>query len=642
MGFQHAICNGIAFLQGQTPVEVHEMMTEALQRRFTAANTRWKIDRDGFSFDTDEFACRPTLIMHATRDVTLKCPTETVRIHTERGVIILDGLKMLTGDAMPSVVSLIPGGNMDARVTIPLRYAIREADVQLLSDVPTALRIKLDAFQTRENQASCIVVLSAKGTFILRRESGMLVSDVLLTMNHHMEVRCMSLVGLLGQSHDPDMLCPNVVIARDYISASDNLQVLDFIRIQVTDGEVSFHAAHQALQLVTELFQKTAIDEVLEALGWFMVVDADAFVARDVTQLRIIRKPARIALVHDDLVYFLAVQLFLTRIRNWADIGHNPTIHCRLKLWNTWIWDGFIDANVTLDHFNRVWEMITGWFGISKPWRYVVNNRTLNPSWPLQGFVTQEQYGGDELKIYLLLGTHGGGPPQSFDLRSASQVRTSDNADTMGHMSDFEARSFEGAMRFMVQKFVEDMDRTIYVDILSLLELETTFLDGLLTLRGRYEMLRNFLDVVIKSGLERCLAFCGWLIVCHFSCVFEPIEAQVLFIRKPSTPAVSIDFLRAFLHSALVVLGLPKPVDDAHDAIKTKLKLWGTTIYHAKMPRDMPIQDILDLWDQAGTVTGYEKVIRLVSHTGSTANPDLHCVTTRDVDHMMRPLPPCP
>lgn len=197
-------------------------------------------------------------------------------------------------------------------------------------------------------------------------------------------------------------------------------------------------------------------------------------------------------------------------------------------------------------------------------------------------------------------------------------------------------------MRFMVQKFVGDMGRTIYVDILSLLELETTFLDGLLTLRGRYEMLRNLLDVVIKSGLERCLAFCGWLIVCHFSRVFEPIEAQVLFIRKPSTPAVSIDFLRAFLHSALVVLGLPKPVDDAHDPIKTKLKLWRTTIYHAKMPRDMPIQDILDLWDQAGTITGYEKVIRLVSHTGSTANPDLHCVTTRGVDHMMRPLPPCP
>ena len=182
--------------------------------------------------------------------------------------------------------------------------------------------------------------------------------------------------------------------------------------------------------------------------------------------------------------------------------------------------------------------------------------------------------------------------------------------------------SFEGAMRFAVQKFVEDMDRTIYTDISSFLELEVTFLDGLLTLKGPYDMLRSFLDIVIKSGLERCFAFCGWLVVCHFSCVFDPIEAQVLFIRKPSTPAVSIDFLRALLHSALVVLGLPKPVDDSHDAIKTKLKLWGATIYHAKLPRSMPIQDILDVWDQAGTITGYEKIMRLVSHTGSTANPD--------------------
>ena len=617
-----AICNGIAFLQGQTPVEVHEMIVEALQKRFTATNIKWKVDRDGFSFDLDEFACRPTLIMHAIRDVTLKCPTEMIRIHTERGVIVLDGLKMLTGDAMPSVVSLIPGGNMDARVSLPLRYTIREADVQLFSEVPTALRIKLDAFQTHENQASCIVVLSAKGTFILRRESGMLISDVLLTMNHHMEVRCTYLVGILGQVHDTDMLCPNVVIARDYLSSSDDLRILDFVRIQAIDDEVSFHGAHQTLQHVTEFFQKTALDEVLEALGWILVVDADAFVAQDVQRLRILRKSASIALVHDDLVYFLAVQLFLTRIRNWSDIGHNPTIFCRLKLWNTWIWEGLIDANVTLDHFNRVWEMITGWFCISKPWRYVVNNRTVNPSWPLHGFVTQDQSGAGELKIYLLLGMHGGGPSEPVDLRSLSQVRASEHADTMGHMADFEARSFEGAMRFAVQKFVEDMDRTIYADISSFLELEVTFLDGLLTLKGPYDMLRNFLDIAIKSGLERCFAFCGWLVVCHFSSVFDPIEAQVLFIRKPSAPAVSIDFLRALLHSALVVLGLPKPVDDSHDAIKTKLKLWGATIYHAKLPRSMPIQDFLDVWDQAGTITGYEKIMRLVSHTGSTANPD--------------------
>ena len=617
-----AICNGLAFLQGLTPVEVHDMMTEALQRRFTATNIRWKFDRDGFTFDIDDFACQPTLTMHMTRDVTLKCPTESIRFHTERGVIILEGLRMLTGDAMPSVISLIPGGNMDARVTVPLRYVVRDGDVQLFSDVPTALRIRLDAFQTSENQASCIVVLCASGTYVLRRESGMLVSDALLTMNHHMEVRCSSLEGLLGQAHDADMVCPNVVIARDFLSSPDDLRVLDFVRIQVNDDEVSFHAAHEALHQVVVLFQKVAIDEILEALGWFMVVDADAFAAKDVKVLRIIRKPSRIALVHDDLVYFLALQLFLVRIRNWADIGQNPTIHCRIKLWNTCIWSGFIDANVTLEHFDRVWEMITGWFGITKPWRYVVNNRTINPSWPLHGFVTQDDQGAQELKIFLLLGRHGGGPSDQCALRSASQVRAMDNADTMGHMSDFEARSFEGAMRFIVQKFVEDMDRTIYVDVSALLELEMTFMDGLLTLKGPYELLRTFIDIVIRSGLERCLAFCGWLVVCHFSCVFEPVEAQVLFIRKPIAPAVSIDFMRAFLHSAFVILGLPKPVDDALHAVKTKIKLWGATVYHALMPRDMPIQDLLDVWDQTGTITGYEKIMRLVSHTGATANPD--------------------
>jgi hypothetical protein len=70
---------------------------------------------------------------------------------------------------------------------------------------------------------------------------------------------------------------------------------------------------------------------------------------------------------------------------------------------------------------------------------------------------------------------------------------------------------------------------------------------------------------------------------------------------------------------------MPRLKAEAHDAIKTKVKLWGVSIFQDLLPRNLlnlPIQDILDIWDQVATITNSEKVMRLASHTGSSANPD--------------------
>lgn len=109
---------------------------------------------------------------------------------------------------------------------------------------------------------------------------------------------------------------------------------------------------------------------------------------------------------------------------------------------------------------------------------------------------------------------------------------------------------------------------------------------------------------------------------CHFTSVFDPVVAEIVFFRKPSTPAVSIDFEQAFIQCALVTLAMPCLRTEAQDAIKTRLKLWGVSIFHDRLPRNLPVQDILDIWDQVATITNHEKVMRLASHTGSTANPD--------------------
>ena len=140
----------------------------------TASNIRITEKWEGHFFEIYHSAYRPTLLMHKTCTITVRSPTDVFRFHAERQIMILEALKVLTDDAMPATVFLLPGGMIETRVHLPLRFMTGELDIQLYTEIPSAL---------------CIVVLSPTGIFVLRRESGMNVSDVLLTMNHNMEVR---------------------------------------------------------------------------------------------------------------------------------------------------------------------------------------------------------------------------------------------------------------------------------------------------------------------------------------------------------------------------------------------------------------------------------------------------------------------
>ena len=125
---QHALLasgNGLAYLRDLTPVEVQELIVEALRKRMTATNIRCIEEDYGTQFGIDEFACRPTLAMHGTKDIILKCPTETIRFQSERGGVVLECLQLVTGDAMPSSVSLLPGGDVNTRVSLPFRYEVK-------------------------------------------------------------------------------------------------------------------------------------------------------------------------------------------------------------------------------------------------------------------------------------------------------------------------------------------------------------------------------------------------------------------------------------------------------------------------------------------------------------------------------------
>ena len=76
-----------------------------------ASNIRVEQKWGGFFFDRDVEACKPTLMMHSVATIIVRSPTDVFQFSAERGVSVLDALRSLTGDSMPSCIFLVPGGS---------------------------------------------------------------------------------------------------------------------------------------------------------------------------------------------------------------------------------------------------------------------------------------------------------------------------------------------------------------------------------------------------------------------------------------------------------------------------------------------------------------------------------------------------
>jgi len=430
-------------------VEGQELMISALAGRFTAFNLRFQPSMDGWHLTKDDESCLPTLQMHATYKVTLRSPMDVRCFFAEREVLITEAIAFLTGDSMPGELSFLPGGILEHKVALPNLMDVSDEPICLFANVPSALRISKDKFSTLENQGKCICVLTKGGIYLLRRDQGMTVQDVVTVINHHCGIACTHLVGCFGERHMMQTLCPDAVVGRDIETACDDLRVLDYISISVNDHDFSFRASHDALKEFSELLVSTGLDETMQAFGWMFVVNAMEIIETQVNTIHLMQKPGCFSITHDEMTFCIALHFFLLKIKSWETMGRDPTVRCRIKLWHAWIWDSMVDRAIRMERFNVEWEKIATLFGISRPWRYVINNRTINPDWPLGNFFENMDDGSAILTVHMVLGVKGGGPVR---LLTSAQLADTGN---LSNLAEFEAQNFEGTDLKECTRFVD-------------------------------------------------------------------------------------------------------------------------------------------------------------------------------------------
>ena len=608
------LTNVIAFFHELGGIEAQELMTEALTKRMTSQNIQWELRHDGYVFEVDDDVCAPTMMMHAAQKVSIQSPMHVTAFHAEQGVNVVHALKVLLTDAMPNEVYLMPGGKIESKIALHPQMTVTNESIRLYAYVPSALNISSDAFASTSHDAELIVVLTIHGPYVLRRDHGMTVQDVITIVDHSLEIRCSHLTGMLGERHSSVMICPDAVFARDVETAADDLQVLDFIRVKVNDEGVKFAGDFPLLKEFWEFLYRTALIEIIHSLGWALVTDAQNVVDRRVDNFVLVPKLACLSVTLHDLVQCLALHLYVIKIRTWQTLGDQPSVPCKIKLLHVWVWNSMIDPYITLRHFDIEWKKICEKFGIQRPWRFVAGGRQLNPEWPVAGFVQNDSDGSFGLTVFMVAGLHGGGPVK---LVSSKVVEDSGNFRDIPHM---EETDFEGALSVALQTIVNNGQPLMRCDISDFLMLEGSTKEGFYGFDGEAETLRKLLIVLKETGIEEMLKKCGWLMACQFMRI-EPVRMRIIFVEMPLVPTSTIELLVAALRSSFVCIGMPVPTQGIDD-VSTKIKLWNVPIFKGKLPRMFAMQELLDIWDQACTIVGDHFNVRIVSHVG-TVNPDM-------------------
>ena len=608
------LANAIAFLWELSGVEARDLMIQVMNRRMTSRNIQWEEKWDGYSFIIDEDTCQPTLMMHAEQTITLRSPMDLATVKVEREVNVMAALRAVLGQSFPSEIFLLPGGDLNARVMLQPQMTVGDNDVCLFASVPSALDVPLKAFSSLEDKAPEIVVLTKWGVYVVRRDHGMTVADVITVVDHSFGIRCTHLTGSLGERHPEQMICPNAVFSMDYEGASDDLTILDFVDIRIDEAGVRVCGTFPVISDFFEFLHKTVLIDVIKALGWMLVVDLQAVIDRCITAVLLVRRPSALAIVQDELIYCIAIHMFLVKIRSWTSVGDQPRVRCKIKLWHTCVWDSMIDPATTLEKFENAWKVIAGKLQIDKGWRFVINNRCVNPEWPLSSFVQEDDAGRPELSIFLLLEVRGCGPVR---LMTSRQAMHSDNFQNIAHL---EAQNFESALTVALRMmFGSDAEHQRF-DISDFLEIESSICDGLFTMKGDAQILRRFLMMMHETGMDVMLRNCGWVTACVFTKFSEPQCFDIVMFARPQVPTVTLQFAITLIKSALTCIGMPKPTK-GDDDVFTKVKLWNVIAFKGFLPRMFPMQNLLDVWDQACTIVGEHHTMRLVSHTGMV-NPD--------------------
>eukprot|EP00435_Cladocopium_sp_Y103_P059020 s916_g21.t1 len=370
------VLNGLAFITDLTHVDICELFARLLDMRLKAS--------------------RLTIV--------------NALAYVQAGLNVQAVIKALMGTSTPTQIFMLPAGNLAHRIDLPSCMTMPRERLILFSDVMGGLLLPTSMFVSiRDSQV--VLALCTFGPVLIARRQNMRTSDVIDFLKLEFDSRRIFCVDMMGFPLEEGLPCPDAVV----VLPRRGLQPMSTACLLELDvgGErmcVSFNGMPGDLASFLDLLCTSGIHDLMQCMGWTFVVPISYIKPHGFELIQLVKVPGTFAIESDDALHCLAVLLFVSEFGTFQSIGDNPAVRVRFKFWNTWIWEGMWDPSCNFSHVRTLWLDIMRKFAFAWEIRFVLNGHNINPDRALSEFLNPLVVSQGEVKIFLVISLHGGGP----------------------------------------------------------------------------------------------------------------------------------------------------------------------------------------------------------------------------------------
>ena len=397
------------------PGSIHETFAHVISKRMTSDCI--DIEQVGdfiriFKKEESMILDESTIEMQSFITVCVKSPTNQIQYVIESGLPLMKTLETITGPSIPGIIELeVNEGN---RLAILSSDVATREPVVMRTNVPSVLHVKDEEFYTTANRI--IVVLTSDGPFLLKRQEGLTVTEVIATVHQFFpEVVAENVVACdpIGFSHEGNSVCPDIVMIqpkKKVISDSHQTMMIPVKMLPIftrENGHFKLKCTWTTAFKILRKYQAAGLIEGLKCLGWSLQIHPMPDHEESKILVQISPMHGRLAVTQNQIEMYIATILSLSEFPEQREARHEMyRDRCvQVKLWGRWVWKGFISPSQFVSVFLQPWEDATTHLGEKTSLRAVWKGKQVFEN----NAFTMEHDPNIVIKIFLVFQLHGGG-----------------------------------------------------------------------------------------------------------------------------------------------------------------------------------------------------------------------------------------
>eukprot|EP00438_Fugacium_kawagutii_P024669 Skav211349 [mRNA] locus=scaffold2448:58925:64111:- [translate_table: standard] len=623
-----------------------------ISRKIDASNIRISEDEGGIWFfrEQNENLIDPTQMMRDIDELTIQSPLQSIQICVEQGILLREMLMTIQGCSSPPFFEIVVRDKAGIKLQVTDTMAMPACPLKLKTLVPSCFIPQESS--VCEHDWPFVLILAPSVTVVVKRSANMRPQDVEQIMQsqlagHIVDGNCFDMFGkpcnITRQLYNVVLFLPEQGLPATQGSKHFKMHPNfgTFIGL--------FHRDHE--QDLNNFMLLSGMDRLIQALGWELVTRLRQDPYGDHVEHKLIRlqiAPGRLALQPMHFAEEMRTLLFTNFLNCSRSFGRDVQ-YIQIKLWNTWIWQGWVERHRPVSFIMEAWEQASEFVGEHIPIRIIHQGKMLSNEFTINDYC--DNLGADDpMKLHAVLQLKGGGPdiqllPAKRDVRDANMSESGQAPDTVGNPT-YENMPSKPPVCDEVESTVDRLLRRLMNLPLPDKSFDASLLEGLtlinedvqMTMNGSIADVIRVMEAFHRVGLEQIMHEMGWQMVLRFPSYEPGVRIQMVVLPIPGAPTHFLTSVLGFIVTALTFVLMPVPhVPDEpgtrdQDFVHVKVKLWSTWVVDAAFPPDTKVGIFNKPWFIASTFIDDPTRMRMIS-TGKQLSDELPIDAYARKDH---------